>query len=553
MKRQIIFSIIFIVIISIAVMVSYNTSVEALIGEETGLFIDVRDFSPSFEKNILEKGEEGLRSYSVTVDLEDMPSHGEDGLMILVNKMTDHAMEIRLNGTLVTAYGDMKRGRSQIKNGFIYGYVDDTVLKEVNTLKLDTYASYKSGTDAPNVYILNRQVGRRIVHRLRFNSYRTVEFGLGFVACAAIFMGLIYVTSIERNQSFIYCAMATVFFGIYFIDYLQIENLRWSYLVSKKIYLMALYIGGTFYTLAMSRFLQSRLLRYTSMVNMTGFTLIVLFANDGVTFKTYYDRWYVLFLMNILLALIMSIVHIRRNPYIYLFVVGFFATSVYSGISIMLELTGRSFSINSPSVYIIILAMLPILVGTDHLLYSEGALRKEKSLREKAYFSARTDGLTGVWNQTYLFECLDEINGRTTMAILDLDNFKTINDTYGHLAGDHILISICAGIQETFGDRVLCFRYGGDEFVLISYNMSSLEMEEHLEAYLKQVSEKTFLYDNQMIRVTLSAGIGETMEGEGKTLLEVADRCLYKSKHSGKNKVVSMNAYNTTREVVDVE
>ncbi|OIP64944.1 MAG: diguanylate cyclase response regulator [Nitrospirae bacterium CG_4_9_14_3_um_filter_53_35] len=158
-----------------------------------------------------------------------------------------------------------------------------------------------------------------------------------------------------------------------------------------------------------------------------------------------------------------------------------------------------------------------------------------------------TDALTQIYNRRHLMKMmLNEISRakryRTELSFLlmDIDNFKALNDTYGHQAGDQILMDICIRIGKTIRSTDMLARYGGEEFAVLLPQVSLTGAENVAEKIRKEVAGKPFQINEDKINVTLSCGISCFLENKTDTIDTVimeADRALYESKKSGKNRV----------------
>jgi len=184
------------------------------------------------------------------------------------------------------------------------------------------------------------------------------------------------------------------------------------------------------------------------------------------------------------------------------------------------------------------------------------ALENEHLLKQKSEEieeMSRTDVLTGLYNRRYFDETFNvrwKMAARTaiplTVIICDIDQFKTVNDTYGHLAGDAYLkkvAQILLGIFQRETDFIA--RYGGEEFVilLLSHdNDTALELAEKVRL---KVEDMTLFYYNHQIKTTISLGISACvpqLTQSRDNLLEKADKALYRAKNNGKNQVVFYDA-----------
>ncbi len=155
---------------------------------------------------------------------------------------------------------------------------------------------------------------------------------------------------------------------------------------------------------------------------------------------------------------------------------------------------------------------------------------------------AVTDALTGLYNRGYLNECLDNEYRRgirygtpLCLIILDVDHFKSVNDTYGHPAGDKVLIDMASELKHHSRDIDIVARYGGEEFVLIlpqTDSKSGLILAERLRAAVEALEIP--IHDELNLNITISIGLVAIPETE----TDSADRALYQAKHSGRNRVI---------------
>ena len=123
------------------------------------------------------------------------------------------------------------------------------------------------------------------------------------------------------------------------------------------------------------------------------------------------------------------------------------------------------------------------------------------------------------------------------LALLDIDNFKRLNDSLGHAAGDTALVSLAATVTQMLRPGDLVARYGGEEFVLMLPNTPIDEAQQVLQRLQRGLSKSLFVHDGKDVFVTFSAGV--TLYRAGETLevsLDRADMALYEAKHTGKNK-----------------
>jgi diguanylate cyclase (GGDEF)-like protein len=193
------------------------------------------------------------------------------------------------------------------------------------------------------------------------------------------------------------------------------------------------------------------------------------------------------------------------------------------------------------------LAIIERLAGT--LVFP---LRNAK-LYQSALKSALKDELTDFGNKRALASSLHREaelairhNAPLSIIMLDIDYFKAINDNYGHLAGDSILKDLAATIKKCARQSDLCFRFGGEEFLMILDSTDSHQAILVAERIRKTVAEFTYLYNGKIIPVTISIGAATFEPSETLEKFQSrADSALYEAKKQGRNRVVSSELRNT--------
>ena len=176
-------------------------------------------------------------------------------------------------------------------------------------------------------------------------------------------------------------------------------------------------------------------------------------------------------------------------------------------------------------------------------------IKKINFMYSKTRHMSVTDALTGLYNRRHFEDNLEReflravrYDNPLSFAIIDIDYFKSVNDTYGHSAGDYILKEVAYLISQTFRKTDMVFRYGGEEFAVIITETPLEKAEVPLERLRKTIEENEFKYKGQNIKVTISIGVTD-VNAETNTvhqLFERADKALYEAKTSGRNRVVTL-------------
>ncbi len=163
------------------------------------------------------------------------------------------------------------------------------------------------------------------------------------------------------------------------------------------------------------------------------------------------------------------------------------------------------------------------------------------SMNEQLYFAATHDPLTQLYNREYLMKEIDERmqsdEPKFMVVMLDIDNFKGVNDTYGHSFGDKVLVQFARFMKSEVGDKGFASRYGGEEFMIVFDHNNQTDALRTLHNISEQL-EAYFLEEKQ-VALTFSGGLEVYRMGQRRdALIKHADNKLYEAKRNGKNQVV---------------
>lgn len=179
------------------------------------------------------------------------------------------------------------------------------------------------------------------------------------------------------------------------------------------------------------------------------------------------------------------------------------------------------------------------------LAKSQAVLSEQQHQIEDLRTAVRIDGLTQLANRTYFDEKLNEMmvlrkryGDPFSLMMIDLDNFKQINDSFGHPAGDRILKGVALKIKASLRGSDFLARFGGDEYALILVKTDAKAATDVAWKLCEEVRGSRFLLDDATLSMTLSIGVAEAGEDDNEdALLKRADAALYRAKAAGRNGV----------------
>lgn len=188
-----------------------------------------------------------------------------------------------------------------------------------------------------------------------------------------------------------------------------------------------------------------------------------------------------------------------------------------------------------------------IQIGSNTVLKFSLQDQLDEQYQRSIYESATRDGLTRIFNKKYLLDTLKKefaycLRHRIplSLAMVDVDHFKKINDTYGHQAGDYVLARIAQRISETIRAEDLFARYGGEEFALLLRETVEEQAYVAADRCRRIVDLTDFNFGGTPIKVTISAGVATLLDSDfarPEDLIAAADRYLYGAKNAGRNRV----------------
>ncbi len=379
------------------------------------------------------------------------------------------------------------------------------------------------------------------------NAKENTIYGIyyGFLLMLFVLLVLIYFN--QKTISFIYFAVF-IFLGALF-ESIQTGTLFELTMPANTANKFSLYIlSGTIALLSFSKFIyeflqlrnQSVFLRYSyTGLAVFGFAVIISLPTGDKSFSIHLFSILGLFTLIPNFAAALTMTHRgRREGIFFLVAMGFFLVAV-----IVFAL--RGFGFLPSNMYTLFTKEIAILMLT--LILTLGIVDKFNTFRLQSI----SDSLTGLANRRHFLELTKneiERSKRTrsplTLLMIDIDHFKEINDTYGHPAGDRLLVEFTKKVKSLLRGMDTAARVGGEEFAFLMPETNTYSGEQAANRIRQSVEKMEVLYEKKKISFTVSIGIS-SISADNDTIEKIiynADKALYEAKRSGRNRVCIYSA-----------
>lgn len=186
-----------------------------------------------------------------------------------------------------------------------------------------------------------------------------------------------------------------------------------------------------------------------------------------------------------------------------------------------------------------------LLAARENVEATQARIRSLENDLARATQKMREDSLTGMVNRYGLEDDFEREAARSDaegrpfcVALLDVDNFKQLNDVHGHQGGDQALVYLASVMRETVRKSDIVVRYGGEEFLILLPDTALDAAQALVVRVQRALTRHLFLHNNERVLITFSCGVGQRQPGEGRdALLHRVDEAMYRAKRAGKNRV----------------
>ncbi|MEX1308130.1 MAG: GGDEF domain-containing protein [Eubacteriales bacterium] len=489
----------------------------------------------TLEHRLRTKGEPPVDVFFTDISRETLSDLPKTDLGLVIARMDGQGYKLWWNGNFIGQAGDPYTGKANIWNSTNVFLVQGSLIEENNTLTIQTYALYEVGIFEDTVQIASWREALRIKsrHDILSNGITLISIGMSIFAVITILVHTILHAYNRRKMLAIAAAMLLI--SIYGIDYLQINYFSVSYLVYKKMVTASLYLSVLFVSAAVGSSVKSKVPITLSSILFGVYVLAELLIRDIITFKAFYNYYTLLLPINLAIWLVVLARKINDRIEARIFF-GMLCIGVVVGIwqvtSLIVMPNGLA---ASPFPLVIIAgAVLTMLLALSSIERNR-QLEAEIAQKDALFVRAISDAQTGIYNKPYFSSLLDEATPPFTVAMVDIDNFKKLNDNYGHMIGDAGILMVADTIKANFGEDGILGRYGGDEF-MTALHCAPDKAEAICEKIRKTIESTTVRWKKQEVNLTVSIGVYHVKKKKtADQALQKADMALYAAKSAGKN------------------
>ena len=513
------------------------SSEDAIIIENSQIIGENRDFSYYFKKS----GDSVKEEFTTQILKSDIDKIDERYITVFTPKIQCEAFALYLNGKIIAVEGDIEHYNSNIWT-HKHCYTVDSVFfdREINELKIVQYSRYMGGGLGMPFLIDGYQKSIALRNCNTFDIHQAT-FG---IACFMFVLVILMISLFaEKRKNYLIMLASMIFLMIGYLEYFEISNIPFDYLLFKKIIvsssLLAVGFGTVFFRRAFNKTKHSALiiLCYSAIILIPAF-----FVGDMQTYKSVYTVLTFAVVPLIIYWGYISIQYYKKFVYSKVMLALSLACVFYVLIWNICEITQLAYldSITLVIMPAFIVTVLALILIDFHELRMDVAVSNKRFT--SAYKKSILDGLTKLYNAEYMKEITRDTAPPFVFVVYDIDDFKKANDTYGHPAGDEVLIKISDEISKMLRDGDILGRYGGDEFILLLKANSTETANSILERIRKKVEDYEIRFEEHVLKVTISIGFYIVTEKEEyKSMLLKADRALYQAKKEGKNKIILYN------------
>ena len=539
-KKHII--IISLIVLFTGLLLTFSYNIETEIKKADGVILKAEDFSNGYNDlsvRILKRNEPKINTYTTTVSGDVLEPIVGENIHLIIFRLNAQAVRVYFNDVYIGTHGDMDKAQSHIYNSLGNFSIPKDILLDTNTIKLEINSLYMRGLEKDPIGIVDNETSRHITEKIEFRTQGLTFIGIGVFLLGIIITMMMIFLGEKKNIGLVYFLISIVFLSIYSMDFMKFTQLSIPYMPFKKIIVFSLFACVFFLGLFFSKMFDSKISWMFSAFLFCMIFLAAIFTGDLIAFKSIYNILIPLIAVNFILWIIIAAKNLNKKDEAIIFLCSFINLLILSVTdSLQMVILGGTISTSIVS-YVLIFLFILILMLYLEISRRNVTIATETLQRSHFYMQAITDPLTGAFNLKHTVSLLSSEISPYTVAMIDIDDFKFINDKFGHQGGDFMLKHLVKKMQDEFRDNDLIGRYGGDEFIVVLRACSEKNAFNIMNRFRLHIENDRLHYGSNTMNTTLSIGIFycDGSEKDSTMIIKSADEALYRAKHNGKNQV----------------
>ncbi len=539
-KKHII--VISLIVLFTGLLLTFSYSMKTEIQKADGVVLKAEDFSNGYNDlsvRILKRNEPKISTYTTTISGDVLKSIAGENIHLIIFRLNVQAVRVYFNDVCIGTHGDIDTAQSHIYNSLGSFSIPKAKILDTNTIKLEINSLYMIGLEKDPIGIVDYETSRHIAEKIEFRTQGLTYIGIGVFILGIIITLMMIFLAEKKNIGLVYFLISIVFLSIYSMDFMKFTHLSISYMSFKKIIVFSLFACIFFLGLSFSKMFNSKISWMFSSFLFFVISLAVIFIGDLIVFKSIYNILIPLIAINFILWIVIAAKNLNKKDEAIIFLCSFINLLILSvSDGLQMVILGGTLSTSIVS-HVLIFSFILILVLYLEISRRNVTIATETRQRSHFYMQAITDPLTGAFNLKHTISLLSSEISPYTVAMIDIDDFKLVNDKFGHQGGDFMLKHLVKKMQDEFRDNDLIGRYGGDEFIVVLRGCSEKNAFDIMNRFRLHIENDRLHYGSNTMNTTLSIGIFycDRIEEDSTMVIKYADEALYRAKHNGKNQV----------------
>ncbi|HPX16953.1 MAG TPA: GGDEF domain-containing protein [Petrotogaceae bacterium] len=462
----------------------------------------------------------------------------DESFYLFAYRLCALSYDVFFNGRYIGSNGDY-RLNSNIWNGFSYHEISRTDLRQSNEIVFRIYADGELGKSDFPIMIVDKSNSSRLIDFFSIQLNGLIIFSFAFNLIAFFFFAIFFISSRKKAPAEVfYFALGALLASINTLDYIPVMVIPVPLLIFKKIILSAVYMAAFFTSIAIYKKYRKKYNLWLGVSAVAAAVLLYGFSPTMYKFQVNYGITNIAVLANIV-GWMTACLSVSRRGMQELIIFCSSGLLLFCAAYDTLNVIMGGFSRLSYSLFgLVFFSSGLFLIVIEYYLALQNKFLKEKEKSDFMYLSSIKDRLTGLYNYNYMIDFLSELKDSFSVVMMDIDDFKIVNDTYGHQKGDEVIELIGKISQSYDNEGVVAGRYGGDEFLYVLIGKDEKEVLQFCKK-LKQTinSSKIFRYEDKKF-ISVSIGYYCNFASEDwKECIKKADEALYDAKKNGKNSI----------------